>query len=100
MRASDAADILGRPRASARGGRPLNASVRHRMSHWRAGPSTSQPNTGLRMVALVLGVIVVAANANRYLELDWFGSYGRLISAVANLVGIVFVIFGLRLWRQ
>jgi uncharacterized protein (DUF486 family) len=70
------------------------------MERLRDDPAKSDRNVRLRVGAAVLAVAVLLAGANRYMELGWFGPYGRLVSASANLLTIIYLTFAVRAWRN
>lgn len=57
-------------------------------------------NTALRLCAAILAVVLVLASANEYLELGWFGRYGRIVVSVVTLVTVLFLAFAIRNWRE
>jgi branched-subunit amino acid permease len=50
----------------------------------------------LRGVAGLLAILVVAAAANYYLELGWFGSRGRFVLSVLLLLACMVVAIAIR----
>ena len=87
-------------RLGQRGRAPLNFVVRLRMSRIREAQTNSNINMRLRLGAAVMLVVLILTAANRYMELGWFGRYGRLVSASANLLTLCYLMYAIRAWRN
>ncbi len=70
------------------------------MDNPRTDRSTTEHNVRLRIGAGILTAALLVTSANRYMELGWFGSYGRLVSSLTNMAVIFYLIFALRAWRN
>ena len=57
-------------------------------------------NILLRIVVGITTIFLVAAGANYYLHLGWFGDHGRPILTTMLLVTIIVLSVAIRLWRE
>jgi hypothetical protein len=71
------------------------------MSGWRQSPDKLSSNTRLRLSAALIAAALIVTGANRYLDLGWFGSHGRQVSAIANFLVLIYVFYVVpRYWRR
>lgn len=57
-------------------------------------------NTTLRPIAAIIAVVLLLTSANYYLELGWFGRYGRIVLSVALLATVLVLAFAFRNSRE
>ena len=61
---------------------------------------TLSRNLTLRLVAAVLLVCLAVAGANYYMDLGWFGQYGRLLVSVSLLLVCISLMVAQQMWRK
>jgi hypothetical protein len=57
-------------------------------------------NDLMRLVSGVMTVWIAVAAANYYMDLGWFGHYGKIILSATTFFGVILLAVFVRLWRS
>ena len=53
----------------------------------------------MRLASAVMAAWMAVAYANYYMDLGWFGQYGKVILSATTFFGVVLLMVFVRLWK-